>query len=131
MELSRETDDKEIVFCGKYNMGSYIDKTIQTGYERNGVFSFLYNQIDERYYHHQKMMDTNVNSLINWSMGASPNNSDMNCLSELFSYCGFDLKIKKCSDEERERFTAVAEQLQMHPYDIKETDSVVLVYLGS
>ena len=72
-------------------------------------------------------MQTNTNSLVNWSIGAFGNTK---MLKELFSYCGFDLNIKEYNKEELKYYTMIAKEEHLNPFEVKDMGDYIIVYLG-
>ena len=96
---------KPVVFCGNYDLGDMIKKEVK------GV------------------TESNVNSVINWSMVAY-DNQDM--MKELFSYYGYDIKVL---DEPFEKmnlgdYNAIAIQNGMKALEIRDLGDYIMVFFG-
>ena len=93
---------KPVVFCGEYDLGDTIDRQIK------------------------HKMETNVLSLINWSMVAYDNQLMM---KSLFSYYGYDINVIEENIEINE-FTRIAKELEMRPLEIRDIGDYILVFFG-
>ena len=96
---------KPVVFCGNYDLGDMIKKEVR------GV------------------TESNVNSVINWSMVAY-DNQDM--MKELFSYYGYDIKVLDEPFEEMNLgdYNAIAIQNGMKALEIRDLGNYIMVFFG-
>ena len=83
------------------------------------------------YDNEHRIFETNVNSVINWSLTAFENDETINQMKSLFSYCGYDLNIKKGYSKEIQKYTEKAESLHMKPLETRDMGDYILVYLGA
>lgn len=129
VELSRDYKDKEIVFCGEYNLGNYLNERVT---DDTGAFiSSLFVVPAKSLSHHKewynlKHIETNVESNLSWSLGST----SIHPMKRLFSYCGYDLNIREIDQEEQTKYNTYAEKNNMKTFEIRDIGECVLVYLG-
>ena len=97
--------EKTVIFCGKYDIGDYIDEL----------------KPDE--------MQSNINSCINWAVVA---NNNQNMMKQYMSFCGFDIKVTDQFFDRgvRKQYEEIAKKNGMKPFDIKDMGDYILVYFG-
>ena len=119
---------KPVIVCGYYYYGDDILEKISVGDDNDVKKAYIkliqnltrYDDISSR-----KCIDTNINSIINWSIYENFN------LGSLFSYCGFDLDINTdLSLLDIQQKTDFAENKHMKPYEVADMGDYYLVYLG-
>ena len=113
MELTRDykKDNKEIVFCGRYDTGEYIRDNLE--------------------YKDKKVTNSNHKSLLTWSATAFQRYKQVNVMKKLFSYCGYDLNIsRRFNKRETNDLAKQAKKNGMNPLEIRDMGDYVLVYLG-
>lgn len=123
--------DKEVIFVvGDYELSNNINNQILSS---NSLYSRTKNYIkkiinknsviiDEGY----KYIDTNINPLLSWSIGAKDFTGNV---EKLFSYYGFDINVnqEKCNEKE---YLDIAKNLNMKPFEIVDLGKNLLVCIG-
>lgn len=96
---------KPVVFCGNYDLGDMIKNKVG------------------------KVTESNINSVINWSMVAY---DSQNMMKELFSYYGYDIEVMDHPFEKMNLgdYNAIAKQNGMSALDIIELEDYILVFFG-
>ena len=126
---------KTVIFCGEYQLGSFIEDqiTIQKGSLAKKIESSIREMLGhdlEREY--DEFVCTNINSFFNTQMDAF-NGQVM--IQKYLSYYGFDINVlsglsKKEEDKLKGYYELIAKEEGMKPYDIKDMGDYILVYLG-
>lgn len=124
--------NKTVVFVGAYDLGKYIKNQITLNNLRYSPLNSLLIKVykDDEYYRN-KIIETNVNSLLNWSEMTFFNNYSQELMEKLFSYCGYEI------DTIDENVFSVIEQCQkkalekdMKPFEIYDNGDYLIVNLG-
>ena len=121
---------KEVVFIGKYDLGSTIDSVVYVDEDSlAGKVELKLREIaglsgDE---YDIPIVSTNVSSVFNWLIDSIFPEK----IEDFFSYYGFDIKVGNIDDAEfRENMLKTAHDNNMKSMDICEFDDFILVYLG-
>ena len=129
---------KTVIFCGEYNIGSYIESQIciedntLAGKVEEGVRKILGH--NERPFYNE-YVQSDVSSVLNWGLKSFDGQV---MIKRYLAYCGYDIKVLEDwpdKDGESElklirHYTDIAEANDMKPYSIKEFDDYILVYFG-
>ena len=129
---------KTVIFCGEYNMGSYIESQIcindntLSGKVEEGVRNILGH--NERPYYNE-FVQSDVSSVLNWGLKSFDGQL---MIKRYLAYCGYDIKVledwpdKDGESEEKliRYYTDIAQANDMKPYSIKEFNDYILVYFG-
>ena len=129
---------KTVIFCGEYNIGSYIESQIciedntLAGKVEEGVRKILGH--NERPFYNE-FVQSDVSSVLNWGLKSFDGQV---MIKRYLAYCGYDIKVLEDwpdKDGESElklirHYTDIAEANDMKPYSIKEFDDYILVYFG-
>ncbi len=128
-ELKSNYDDKPVVFAGSINLGSFIEKQICV--DESTIGGRIYTLIAKDfgfYSEHREVIDTDINSLINWNTLAF---SSQKMMAELFSYNGYDIKVKDTmTREEIKEFYKIAIDKNLRELEICDMGDYILVFLG-
>lgn len=126
---------KTVVFCGEYQLGSFIEDQIivdnnSLGGKAEAYIRELLGHDLEREY--DEFVCTNIDSYFNKQMDAF-NGQIM--IKKYMSYYGFDLNVlENLSDKEEDKlkgyYEKIAKENNMKPYEIKDMGDYILVYLG-
>ena len=121
---------KEVVFIGKYDLGSTIDSVVYVDEDSlAGKVELKLREIaglcgDE---YDIPIVSTNVSSVFNWLIDSIFPEK----IEDFFSYYGFDIKVGNIDDAEfRENMLKTVHDNNMKSMDICEFDDFILVYLG-
>lgn len=129
---------KTVIFCGEYNIGSYIesqicieDNTLE-GKVEEGVRKILGH--NERPFYNE-FVQSDVSSVLNWGLKSFDGQV---MIKRYMAYSGYDIKaLEDWPDKDGEselklirHYTDIAEANDMKPYSIKEFDDYILVYFG-
>ena len=128
--LQTEFDDKTIFFAGMHDLGDNI--TRQMIADKNSVGAKLFNKyLDHLGLANDRpigLFETDILSVINWGILAFQSQT---MLAEIFSYYGFDIQTKDhITYDEFLMYSHLAEDMNMHPLDIRDVGDVILVYMG-
>ena len=129
---------KTVIFCGEYNIGSYIESQIciedntLAGKVEEGVRKILGH--NERPFYNE-FVQSDVSSVLNWGLKSFDGQV---MIKRYLAYCGYDIEVLEDwpdKDGESElklirHYTDIAEANDMKPYSIKEFDDYILVYFG-
>lgn len=125
---------KTVIFCGEYHIGDFIQSQISLkegslAYKAELAVRKLTGH-DERY-EVIEYVDTDVNSVLNWSKRAF---FSQKMMSELFSYYGYNINTLDSIPQDwkayLKQFEDMAEENDMGTYAIKDMGDYILVYLG-
>lgn len=126
--------DKLVVFCGEYQLGDFIESQISIkegslAYKAEIAIRKLTGHTER--YERTEFVDTDVNSVLNWSKRAFFSQTMM---KELFSYYGYDIKTMDSIPQNWKQFLGeyekIAEEKDMGTYSISDMGDYILVYLG-
>ena len=126
---------KTVIFCGEYQLGSFIEDQISVkkgslaDKVESSVRKLLGHELEREY---DEFVCTNINSFFNTQMDAF-NGQVM--IQKYLSYYGFDINVlSDLSDEEEDKlkgyYELIAKEENMKPFDIKDMGDYILVYLG-
>lgn len=121
---------KTVIFCGKYDMGSFINKEIYP--DENSIGGRIEEYLKEKYGYDSINVPVtaseNVFSTFNW---AEYPFLGQNMIGEFLSYYGFDINISKAiTYEQIKEYTKIAENNNMKTFEIRDFGDYILVYLG-
>ncbi len=124
-------EDKPVLFVGEYQLGSYIESSLTHDPESwNGtLYTEIFYALSHQEPNMRKYVETNVNSVLNWSKMAM---GTQVMLQRLFAVNGFDIELYFVSEEEYEDYMAeetAADSLM--PYQILEREDYLVVNLGN
>lgn len=117
-------NSKPIAFTGEYEFGNFIESQIYFDEEALIIkaVDVIGNTFGFTDMPRAELLETNVNSLINWSK-----TWDL-AMKNYFSYCGYDIDVYV--NDKNEDLDKLAKENNMKPYEILEFDDFLLVYLG-
>lgn len=126
---------KTVIFCGEYQLGSFIEDQITIDDNKIGgkVENWLRDKLGvEQSREYEEFISNNVNSYFNKQMDAF---NGQTMLQRYLSYYGFDIKVlENLTDEEEDKlkgyYELIAKDNNMKPYEIKDMGDYILVYLG-
>lgn len=125
--LKSNFDDKPVFFVGGITLGSNINNQIRP--DEKSIGGYIYRKLSYHYgwnYEQEKIYDTDVNSVINWSVIDA-----QNMMADYMSYYGFDIKVLGRIDAENfRRIVLYVIDEQMKPFEIRDMGSYILVFLG-
>lgn len=122
--------DKTVVFSGLYDMGEFINSQIYPSEDSLGgkIEKYLkdnygYGQVNVPY-----TQNDNVFSVFNWAYYPFYGQT---MYKRMLSYYGFDVKVdEEMTYDEVKKYTMIAENNNMKPFEIKDIGDYILVYLG-
>jgi hypothetical protein len=124
-------DDKKVMLAGTYEFSDYINKNIMFGTAKNNITNQLFRNISEKYGFSEWTIMQDFASVINWANCSQYEIDGENMIEHFFSYCGYDLNIENMKDEEMlTKYSKIAEDEKMKPYEAKDMGDYILVYLG-
>lgn len=125
--LKSNFDDKPVFFVGGITLGSNINNQIRP--DEKSIGGYIYRKLSYHYgwnYEQEKIYDTDVNSVINWSVIDA-----QNMMADYMSYYGFDINVLGRIDAENfRRIVLYVIDEQMKPFEIRDMGSYILVFLG-
>ena len=126
--------EKPVIFVGEYDIGDYFReaKTDYSDSVRGQLYQRAIQALKNRYgdyyytyFHITEFPDSNVNSVINYSLAVD------GMMEKYLSYLGYDIQvidrmsnpnIFSCAKE-------IVDSKQMYPYDVTETDDFIIATL--
>lgn len=125
--LKTNFDDKPVFFAGDITLGNNINNQIHPDEKKIG--GYIYRKLAYHFgwnYEDTKIYDTDVNSVINWSVVDA-----QNMMADYMSYYGFDIKVVgRISPENFQRIVLYVINEKMKPLEIRDMGSYLLVFLG-
>ena len=127
--------EKPVIFVGEYDIGEYfryakkeyLDST--AGYLYQKVIDIFIDRYGDYYYtffHLTEFPDTNVNSVINYSVAAR------GMMEKYLAYLGYDIQVidRASNPETTEYAEMIVANEKMHSYDVLETENYIIATLG-
>ena len=129
--IKSDFDDKKVMLAGTYEFSDYINKNIMFGTAKNNITNQLFRNISENYGFSEWTIMQDFSSVINWANCSQYEIDGENMIERFFSYCGYDLDIENMKNEEMLiKYSKIAEDEKMKPYEAKDMGDYILVYLG-
>ena len=127
--------EKTVIFCGEYQLGSFIQDQIVVDDNSLGgkVENYFREKLGvEQTRKYEEFVFNNINSYFNKQMDAF---NGQTLLQRYLSYYGFDINVlSDLTDEQEDKlkgyYENIAKQEGMKPYEIKDMGDYILVYLG-
>lgn len=123
--------NKKVIVCGEYQIGNFIEEQITM--DENSFAGKIEMSLrkmtgikEDTYY--RKYIQTNINSHLNWAREAF---DSQEMIKECLSYYGYDVRIdEKINDDSIEKYEKLAANIKMKPFEVREFNDYILVYLG-